>query len=177
LLIYALMAIPFRSYIQPLIVMSIIPFGFVGAVWGHVLMGLDLTILSMFGLVALTGVVVNDSIVLVHFVNERRREGVGLGDAVRQSGVRRFRPILLTSLTTFAGLLPLLVAKSVQAKFLVPMAVSLGFGVIFATFITLILVPVQYLILEDIKALTLRLTGSRATDASPSPAPSVGGQQ
>lgn len=157
LLIYALMAIPFRSYVQPLIVMSVIPFGFFGAVWGHVIMGLDLTILSMFGLVALTGVVVNDSIVLVHFVNERRREGVPMLDAVKQSGMRRFRPILLTSLTTFAGLTPLLLERSVQAQFLVPMAVSLGFGVLFATFITLVLVPTVYLIVEDAKRLTGRI--------------------
>jgi len=163
LLIYALMAIPFRSYLQPLIVMGVIPFGFVGAVWGHVIMGLDLTILSMFGFVALTGVVVNDSIVLVHFVNERRRVGVSLDTAVHESGVRRFRPILLTSLTTFAGLLPLLLARSVQAKFLVPMAVSLGFGVLFATFITLMIVPVSYLILEDIKHLLSRAFGSGRT--------------
>jgi multidrug efflux pump subunit AcrB len=154
--IYALMAIPFRSYIQPLIVMSVIPFGFVGAVWGHVIMGLNLTMLSMFGLVALTGVVVNDSIVLVHFVNTKRKEGLPLLQAVFDSGVQRFRPILLTSLTTFAGLSPLLLEKSMQAKFLVPMAVSLGFGVLFATFITLILVPTAYMILDDIRSLAIR---------------------
>jgi len=117
----------------------------------------------------------------VHFINERRREGVPLLQAVQESGVRRFRPILLTSLTTFAGVLPLLVARSVQAKFLVPMAVSLGFGVLFATFITMMLVPVSYLILEDFKRLALRalgrpMTGVEGTRAE-SPAPSVGGQQ
>lgn len=159
LVIYALMAIPFRSYLQPLLVMSVIPFGFVGAVWGHIIMGLNLTILSMFGLVALTGVVVNDSLVLVHYVNRCRARGASVIDAVFEAGVVRFRPILLTSLTTFAGLSPLLLEKSVQAKFLVPMAVSLAFGVLFATFITLILVPAIYLILEDLKGAVLRLTG------------------
>ena len=138
--IYALMAIPFRSYIQPLIVMSIIPFGMVGAVWGHVIMGQNLTILSMFGLVALTGVVVNDSIVLVHYVNRRRAEHGDLTRAVYEAGLARFRPIILTSLTTFAGLTPLLLEKSVQAKFLIPMAISLGFGVSFSTGTRLIIV-------------------------------------
>ncbi|MDH3197517.1 MAG: efflux RND transporter permease subunit [Candidatus Krumholzibacteria bacterium] len=171
--IYALMAIPFRSYVQPLLVMSVIPYGFVGAVWGHVIMGLDLTILSMFGLVALTGVVVNDSIVLVHFINQRRREGMPLAEAVFQSGVQRFRPILLTSLTTFAGLTPLLLERSMQAKFLIPMAVSLAFGVVFATFITMVIVPVSYMILEDLKRLAARLVGhpletpERGAEAAP----------
>jgi multidrug efflux pump subunit AcrB len=151
-LIYALMAIPFKSYLQPLLVMTAIPFGLVGAVWGHVIMGLDLTILSLFGLVALSGVVVNDSLVLVDFINRRRREGMAVYDAVREAGVIRFRPILLTSLTTFAGISPLLLEQSVQARFLVPMAVSLGFGVIFSTFITLVLIPAGYLILEDLRA-------------------------
>jgi multidrug efflux pump subunit AcrB len=161
LIIYLLMAIPFRSYVQPLIVMSIIPFGFVGAVWGHLIMGLNLTILSMFGLVALTGVVVNDSIVLVHYVNRRRAEGEPVESAVHQAGLARFRAILLTSLTTFAGLTPLLLEKSVQAKFLVPMAVSLGFGVVFATFITLMIVPTVYLIFHDLKMLASRTFGGR----------------
>ena len=152
ILIYVLLAIPFRSYAQPLIVMSAIPFGLVGAVWGHMIMGKDLTILSGFGLVALTGVVVNDSLVMVDFVNRARRNGLALMDAIRESGVSRFRPILLTSLTTFAGLTPLLLEKSLQAQFLIPMAISLAFGVVFATFITLILVPSIYYILEDAKA-------------------------
>lgn len=178
LLIYALMAIPFRSYVQPLIVMGVIPFGFVGAVWGHLIMRINLSILSMFGLVALTGVVVNDSIVLVHFVNERRREGVPLERAVRESGVRRFRPILLTSLTTFAGLLPLLMERSLQARFLVPMAVSLGFGVLFATFITLMIVPASYLVLEDLAAwkrrIRDRLAGRAPREAGAAPARDAG---
>ena len=113
----------------------------------------------MFGLVALTGVVVNDSLVLVHYVNRCRARGASVIDAVFEAGVARFRPILLTSLTTFAGLSPLLLEKSIQAKFLVPMAVSLAFGVLFATFITLILVPAIYVILEDLKGAVLRLTG------------------
>lgn len=181
IVIYALMAIPFRSYIQPLIVMSIIPFGIVGAIWGHLIMGLNLTILSMFGLVALTGVVVNDSIVLVHFINKRREKDMTVADAVREAGLARFRPIILTSATTFAGLTPLLLEKSMQAKFLVPMAVSLGFGVVFATFITLVIVPSVYLIMDDMKRVGLRLIGRRPQEvkepgvsASTSP---VGGQQ
>jgi multidrug efflux pump subunit AcrB len=157
--IYALMAIAFRSYLQPLIVMCVIPFGFVGAVWGHILMGMNMTILSMFGLVALTGIVVNDSIVLVHFVNKRRAEGTSVKEAVHDAGMVRFRPIILTSVTTFAGLSPLLFERSVQAQFMIPMAISLGFGVLFATFITLVIVPATYVILEDIKTLALRLFG------------------
>lgn len=153
ILIYALLAVPFRSYLQPFIVMSAIPFGLVGAVLGHVLMGMELTILSMFGIVALAGVVVNDNLVLVDFINRKRDAGLPLFKAVREAGTSRFRPILLTSLTTFAGLIPLILEKSVQAKFLIPMAVSLGFGVMFATAISLLMVPALYLILEDILVL------------------------
>ena len=152
LLIYALLAIPFKSYLQPIIVMAAIPFGFVGATWGHIIMGIDLTILSLFGVVALSGVVINDSLIMVAFINRKREEGVDLGTAIRQAGVARFRPILLTSLTTFAGLTPLLLERSLQAQFLIPMAVSLGFGIIFGTFITLMLVPISYAILEDARA-------------------------
>jgi len=155
-IIYGLLAVPFRSYFQPLVVMSAIPFGIVGAVWGHVIMGMELTVLSMFGIVALTGVVVNDSLVMVDYVNRTRRRGHRLMKAVQTSGVARFRPILLTSLTTFAGLTPLLLERSVQAKFLVPMAISLGFGVMFATLITLLLVPSGYLMIEDVKRLICR---------------------
>jgi multidrug efflux pump subunit AcrB len=159
LVIFALLAIPFRSYLQPLIIMAIIPFGFVGAVWGHVIMGMNLTILSMFGLVALSGVVINDSLVMVDFINRTRMSGADLETAIHTAGVARFRPIVLTSLTTFAGLAPLLFEKSLQAQFLIPMATSLGFGVIFGTFVILMLVPVSYLILEDFKAFILRLFG------------------
>lgn len=151
LLIYVLLAIPFKSYSQPIIVMSVIPFGMVGAVLGHWLMGLDLTLLSFMGMLALAGVVVNDSLVLVDYVNQRRLAGESVKKAVYEAGGRRFRPVLLTSLTTFAGLMPLLFEKSTQAQFLIPMAVSLGFGILFATLITLFVVPMNYLILEDIK--------------------------
>lgn len=153
-LIYALLAVPFRSYLQPLIVMSVIPFGVTGAIIGHWLTGQSVSILSLLGIIALSGVVVNDSLVLVDYVNRRRREGYPLMEAVWESGAARFRPILLTSLTTFAGLTPILLERSLQAQFLIPMATSLGFGVLFATFITLILVPAIYLILEDKKRFT-----------------------
>lgn len=152
-LIYALLAIPFRSYTQPAIVMVAIPFGIVGAIGGHLLLGMDVTIMSMFGVVALTGVLVNDSLVLVDFINKSRERGLPLMDAVRCAGPARFRPILLTSLTTVAGLLPLLVERSLQAQFLIPMAVSLAAGVLFATVVTLIMVPVCYLILHDLLGL------------------------
>jgi multidrug efflux pump subunit AcrB len=152
LVIYILLAIPFKSYTQPLVVMMVIPFGIVGAVIGHWIMGMDLTLLSLMGVLALSGVVVNDSLVLVDFVNRKRGQGIALFDAVYMAGGRRFRPVLLTSLTTFVGLMPLLFEKSTQAQFLIPMAVSLGFGILFATLITLFLVPVNYLIMEDIKS-------------------------
>ena len=148
--IFALLAIPLKSYVQPVVIMTAIPFGLVGAVWGHMLMGLDITLMSMFGLVALSGVVINDSLVMVAFINLRREQYADLDAAVRDAGVARFRPILLTSLTTFFGLAPLMVEQSFQAAFLVPMAVSLAFGVAFATFVTLILVPTGYLILNDV---------------------------
>ncbi len=150
LLIYTLLAIPFRSYIQPVIIMFSIPFGMVGALLGHLIMGFHLSILSMFGIVALTGVVVNDSLLLIDFINQKRMQGAELFQAVVESAQRRFRPIILTSLTTSLGLTPIILEKSVQAQFLIPMAISLGFGILFATFITLLLVPSLYLILEDI---------------------------
>ncbi|MBC9867437.1 MAG: MMPL family transporter [Opitutae bacterium] len=158
--VYALLAIPFRSYFQPLIVMSAIPFGVVGAIIGHWVMAVvfgwnggdpKLFQSSMFGMMALCGVVVNDSLVMVHFMNGRVKEGMPLGEAVRLAGVRRFRPILLTSLTTFCGLAPLMLEDSPTASFLIPMAISLGWGILFATTITLILVPVLVLIFDDLK--------------------------
>jgi multidrug efflux pump subunit AcrB len=152
LMIYVVLAVLFKSYTQPALIMTAIPFGLVGAVWGHILMGLDLTLISMFGVVALTGVVVNDSLLMIDFINRARREGTAARQAVVESGVRRFRPIMLTSVTTFAGLTPLLMEKSLQAKFLIPMATSLAFGVVFATFITLVLIPVVYSLLVDFKA-------------------------
>ncbi|HED67138.1 MAG TPA: efflux RND transporter permease subunit, partial [Planctomycetes bacterium] len=148
--IYGLMAIPFRSYVQPLIISAVIPFGIVGAIGGHLLMGMDLSILSVLGIVALAGVVVNDGIVLVDFINTYRNAGHSVLEAARRAGVARFRPILLTSLTTFVGLLPLLLERSVQAQFLIPMAVSLAFGILFATAVNLLLVPALYLVLDDI---------------------------
>ncbi len=148
--IYALLAIPFKSYWQPVIVMSIMPLGVVGAIIGHWIMGKDLSIMSMLGMLALTGVVVNDSLVLVDYINKQRRKGVETIQAVLESGAARFRPVMLTSLTTFAGLMPLLFEKSTQAQFLIPMAISLGFGILFATMITLILIPVNYMLAESI---------------------------
>ena len=153
LMVFALLAVPLKSYVQPLIVMSAIPFGMVGAFWGHLVMGMMITMMSLFGMVALAGVVVNDSLVMVHFINRRRKVNVDLEVAIREAGVVRFRPILLTSLTTFAGLSPLLFERSMQAHVLIPMALSLAAGVLFATFVTLFLVPTGYLILEDVKAL------------------------
>jgi len=151
--IYSLLAIPFKSYFQPIIVMSVIPFGAIGAIIGHLIMGLDLTLISLLGMLALIGVVVNDSLVLVDFINQRRQQSVPLQEAILNAGVKRFRPVMLTSLTTFIGLMPLLFEKSTQAQFLIPMAVSLGFGILFATVLTLLLVPVNYLVVEDIKRL------------------------
>jgi multidrug efflux pump subunit AcrB len=151
------MAIPLKSYIQPLIVMAVIPFGFVGAVIGHIFMGMELSIMSLCGIIALSGAVVNDSLVLVDYVNRHRAEDCGLVDAVWHAGAARFRPILLTSLTTFAGLMPMLLETDMQARFLIPMAVSLGFGILFATTITLILVPSVYLMLEDIRRVFSRI--------------------
>ena len=152
--VYVLLAVPFKSYLQPLIIMSAIPFGFTGAVIGHLVMGMNLAVLSIIGIVALSGVVVNDSLVMVDFINRYKREdGKTNLEAAMAAGPRRFRPILLTSVTTFVGLFPLLIEKSVQAKFLVPMAISLAFGVLFATLITLILVPTSYMVIEDIKGI------------------------
>ncbi len=160
-IIFALLAIPLRSYSQPLLIMSAIPFGIVGALLGHLIMGYNLSILSMFGIVALTGVVINDSLLLIDYANGIRRRGVELLPTLMQAGQRRFRPILLTSLTTFGGLMPMIMETSVQAQFLIPMAISLAFGILFATGITLLLIPAIYLILEDIR----RLFGLRESHA------------
>ena len=151
--IYALLAVPFRSFTQPLIVMAAIPFGLGGALAGHVIMGYSLSMLSLFGMVGLTGVVVNDSLVLIHAANGIRAQGRTPLEAILAAGPMRFRAIILTSLTTFAGVTPMLMEKSLQAQFLIPMAVSLGFGVLFATLVTLLLIPCGYLILEDLLAL------------------------
>lgn len=151
MLIYLLLAIPFRSYIQPTIIMVSIPFGMIGAIIGHVMMGYSLSIMSLFGVVALSGVVVNDSLVMIDFANRRRREGMTPHDAILAAGIQRFRPILLTTLTTFCGLGPMIFETSRQARFLIPMAISLGFGILFATLIALILVPVLYMVVEDFR--------------------------
>lgn len=150
-IIYALLAIPFKSYFQPLVVMSVIPFGMVGAVIGHWIMFMDLTMMSLLGIMALIGVMVNDSLVLVDFINKHRQDTQTLMAVVLNAGVARFRPVILTSLTTFIGLMPLLFEKSTQAQFLIPMAVSLGFGILFATILTLLLVPINYIVAEDFK--------------------------
>lgn len=147
--IYALLAIPFASYLQPFIVMSVIPFGVVGAVLGHMVLGMNLTINSILGMLALSGVVVNDSLVLIDRFNQLRKSGHTVPDAIINAGCSRFRPILLTSLTTFLGLLPLILEQNTQAQFLIPMAVSLGFGILFTTLVTLVLVPAFCVILED----------------------------
>lgn len=148
--LYALLAIPFRSVVQPFFVMIAVPFGVIGALLGHIIMGLTPSYLSVFGMLALAGVTVNDSLVLVDYINRCRKEGLSLPDAALKAGARRFRPIMLTSLTTFAGLLPLMLERSLQAQFLIPMAVSLGFGVVFATTITLFLIPCALLTAEDL---------------------------
>ncbi|MDH3819963.1 MAG: efflux RND transporter permease subunit, partial [Gammaproteobacteria bacterium] len=151
-LIYALIAIPLHSYSQPLIIMSVIPFGLIGAVIGHVIMGKALSMFSMFGLIALAGVVVNDSLIMVDFINKARVEGVAIRQAIIESGTARFRAIVLTSFTTAAGLLPILLETSSQAQAVVPTAISISFGIIFATVITLFLIPSLYMLQEDLFA-------------------------
>jgi len=149
--IYALLAIPTKSYAQPLIIMGAIPFGVIGAIVGHWITGYAFSMMSFFGVIALAGVVVNDSLILVDFVNRAVREGTPVYQAVINAGSKRFRAILLTSLTTFFGLLPILLETSMQAQQIVPMAVSLAFGILFATVITLLLVPCLYMVLNDLK--------------------------
>ena len=150
-IIYLIMATVFKSYLQPIVILLTIPFGFVGAAIGHWLFDTEISIMSFFGMVALTGIVVNDSIVLIVAINKRFREGDDFFDAIVEGGKRRFRAIILTSLTTFAGLFPMLLEKSFQAKFLIPMALSIAFGVIFATFATLVIIPCMLVVLNDIR--------------------------
>ncbi|GAA62726.1 transport protein [Pseudoalteromonas sp. BSi20311] len=170
IIIFALLAIPLRSYSQPLIIMSVIPFGVVGAMFGHMVLGMTMSSLSMFGIIAVAGVVVNDSLVMVDFVNKARAEGMAVKQAVMQAGAKRFRAILLTSITTFIGVMPIIMETSLQAKIVIPMAVSLAFGVLFATVITLILIPCQYVALEDAKRLTRKLLGkSQPISVQPTP--------
>lgn len=166
ILVYILLAVPLKSYSQPLIVMSVIPFSLTGAIWGHFWFGLDISLMSGFGLIAAAGVVINDSLVMTDFINQARRAGISIKDAVIEAGCARFRPILLTSITTFAGVLPIMFETSLQAKFVIPMAVALGFAVMFATLITLILVPCLYIILTDIGALFKRPFTSKKVSVS-----------
>ena len=150
MLIYALLAIAFNSYTQPLIVMGAIPFGLFGAVVGHILLGYDLSLVSLMGVIALSGVVVNDSLIMIDFANKKRKHLTAF-QAIHEAGLRRFRPIILTTLTTFGGLTPIILETSRQATYLIPMAISLGFGIVFATGIILVIVPSLYMILEDVK--------------------------
>ena len=150
ILVYILLAVPLKSYSQPLIVMSVIPFSLTGAIWGHLWFGLDISLMSGFGLIAAAGVVINDSLVMTDFVNQARREGLSTREAVIEAGCARFRAITLTSITTFAGVLPIMFETSLQAKFVIPMAVALGFAVMFATLITLVLVPCLYIVMSDV---------------------------
>lgn len=170
LVIYGLLAVPFRSYVQPLIIMAVIPFGFVGAVLGHIGLGYGLSIMSAMGLVALSGVVVNDSLVLIDAVNRERSLGKPSFVAVLDGASGRIRAILLTSLTTFFGLVPMISETSVQARFLIPMAISLAFGVLFSTFIVLLVVPALYMVIEDLRELVgARDTHTSTTDGSAPP--------
>ena len=156
LVIYTLLAIPFKSYTQPLVVIMVIPFSLIGCIMGHVIMGIGMSVFSFWGVLALFGILVNDSLVMVDWVNRRVNSGMDKFQAIIEAGASRFRPIILTSFTTFVGVFPILFDDSTQGRFLAPMAVSLGFGILFATFITLLMVPCNYLILEDIKRLFKR---------------------
>ena len=155
LIIYALLALAFKNYVQPFIVLTAIPFGIVGAVIGHILLGYDLSLVSLMGMIALSGVVVNDSLIMVDHANKVRKNTT-VYDAIHESGIRRFRPIILTTLTTFGGLTPIILERSSQAFYLIPMAISLGFGIVFATAIILIIVPCLYLVFEDLQQLVMK---------------------
>ncbi|QBF81372.1 efflux RND transporter permease subunit [Shewanella maritima] len=170
LVIYSLLAIPLRSYIQPFMIMSVIPFGIIGSMLGHIILGIDLSALSVFGIIAAAGVVVNDSLVMVDYINNSRKQGVPMQQAVLDAGCRRFRAILLTSLTTFIGLVPIMTETSMQAQMVIPMAVSLAFGVLFATVVTLCLIPCLYLAIEDMKAMVAKLIGIYAPQKEPTQA-------
>jgi multidrug efflux pump subunit AcrB len=150
--IYALLAVAFRSYVQPFIVLAAIPFGLIGAVLGHIALGYDLSLISFMGMIALSGVVVNDSLIMIDYANRNRGDQSAF-DAILQAGVRRFRPIFLTTATTFGGLTPIIFETSLQAQYIVPMAISLGFGILFVTLVILLLVPCLYLILNDLDRL------------------------
>ena len=167
MIIFSLLAIPLKSYSQAMMIMVVIPFGIIGAVLGHFILGMDLSALSVMGILAVAGVVVNDSLVMVDYVNKARKRGVRLKDAVMHAGNKRFRAIMLTSITTFIGLVPIIFFEvSAQAQIVIPMAVSLAFGVLFATIVTLVLIPCLYLIVEDIKGLFKRKKTSSQVEAS-----------
>ncbi|CAM2982307.1 efflux RND transporter permease subunit [Moritella viscosa] len=163
---YLVMAILFSSYTQPLLVMFAIPFGLVGSLLGHLLLGVDVTLWSFIGMVAVSGIVVNDNLVLIDYINEKRSQGEDLETAITSAGIRRFRPIILTSLTTFIGLVPIMSETSLQAQFLIPMAISLAFGVLFATLVSLLLVPAVYLLIQDVvNAVTILLLKKQNAEA------------
>ncbi|MBT7260360.1 MAG: efflux RND transporter permease subunit [Desulfobacula sp.] len=153
MVIFLLLASQFRSYVQPIIIMTAIPFGLIGAIIGHYFMNLDITMISIFGIVALSGIVVNDSLILIDFINSEVRKGTKVFDSVIEAGQNRFRPVLLTSVTTVAGLFPLLLETSFQAQFLIPMAVSISFGLMAATILTLVFVPSLYVVINDMVAI------------------------
>ncbi|MCG8636354.1 MAG: efflux RND transporter permease subunit [Desulfobacterales bacterium] len=169
MIIFLLLASQFRSYIQPVIIMTAIPFGLIGAITGHFIMGLDITMISIFGIVALSGIVVNDSLILIDFINGRVRQGERVFDAVIEAGKNRFRPVLLTSVTTVAGLAPLLTETSFQAQFLIPMAVSISFGLVAATALTLVFVPALYMVIKDVTGIFTTPAGGSGpvTDTEP----------
>ncbi len=170
MIIFTLLAVPLKSYSQPLMIMTVIPFGIVGSMIGHLILGMDLNVLSMFGIIAAAGVVINDSLVMVDYVNKSRAQGMALKDAVIYSGCRRFRAIMLTSITTFVGLVPIMMETSMQAKMVIPMAVSLAFGVLFATVVTLIMIPSLYLVIEDVRQLFKRKPKAEVIAESSEPA-------
>ena len=170
-IIYGLLAVPFRDFFQPAVIMCAIPFGFVGAVIGHEIMGYGLSIISVFGIIALSGVVINAGIVMIDFANKARATGLGARTAITQAGLRRFRPILLTAVTTFCGLAPMILETSRQAQFLIPMAISLGYGIVFATVIVLFMIPALYLILEDAKRLVAPVGRTPPPDQEDLPVP------
>jgi multidrug efflux pump subunit AcrB len=160
-IIFALLAVALNSYVQPLIIMLAIPFGIVGAVIGHIILGYDLSLVSLMGVIALSGVVVNDSLIMIDHANKNRGD-LSAFESIREAGIRRFRPIILTTLTTFGGLTPIILETSRQAYQLIPMAISLGFGIVFATAIILIIVPTLYMILDDFtKAVKTAKSGTK----------------
>jgi multidrug efflux pump subunit AcrB len=153
--VYALLALAFRNYLQPFLVLAAIPFGIVGAVMGHILLGYDLSLISLMGVIALSGVVVNDSLIMIDYANRNRANRTAL-DVILEAGIRRFRPIFLTTATTFFGLTPIILEDSLQAQYIVPMAISLGFGIVFTTAVILFVVPCLYLVLDDVLCLTTK---------------------